>query len=151
MRRILSTLAAVIASTAAAHAEEIWLTMDYVQPYELSKPAGQIIVGNPGIADVTVRDDSNILLFGKGPGITNLFVFDKDGEKLANLIVRVRALGDRMLTVQRGAERTTFNCMTQCEATITVGDSNDSFLATATQVQQKFQSAVQTAAGAQQQ
>ncbi|MGF1544482.1 MAG: pilus assembly protein N-terminal domain-containing protein [Parvularculaceae bacterium] len=138
-----AALAAVAAPT-AAEAGEIWLTMDYVEPYTLPKAAGQIVVGNPGIADVEVRNDRSLLLFGKGPGVTNLFIYDQEGEKLENLIVRVRALGDNMLTLQQGPIRTTYNCLSICEQTITVGDGQEGFSQTANQIEQKFLQATNT-------
>ena len=140
-RSIIGALASAIASTAltgAACAGEVWVTMDYVKPFMLERPAGQIIVGNPGIADVTVQDPRKILLYGKSPGATNLYIFDEDGEKIDNLIVRVRSVGDGMVTFQRGTQRTTLNCMTNCEATVTVGDG-ESFGLVAGQVAQKVQ------------
>ena len=141
MKRFVLSFALTLGLAATpAFAEEVWLTMDYVEPYKLDAPAAQILVGNPGIADVEVRDDQTVLLYGKAPGTTNMFILGADGEKVDNLIVRVRALGDNVLTVQRGAERTTYNCLTVCETTLTVGDG-ESFNRVQTQVQQKFQQA----------
>ncbi len=130
----------ILSFATAANAGEVWLTMDYVKPYKLDKPAGQIIVGNPGIADVQVQDASHLLLYGKGPGTTNMFIYDDEGNKIDNLIVRVRALSDNVLTFHRGGERTTYNCMKNCEATVTIGDG-DSFATVAGQITQKYQQA----------
>ncbi len=141
MRMVMITLVAVFSAATAAHADQVWLTMDHVSPYEFKQDVDQIVVGNPGIADVTVRDKSKILLFGKAPGITNLFLFDADGKEIDNVIVRVRATNSDLLTFHRGAQRTSFNCMTTCEATITVGDSTEVFGNVSQQVQQKYQQA----------
>lgn len=141
MKRLGLFLALFLAAPAApAFAGEIWLTMDFVEPYKLPDGASQIVVGNPGIADIEVRDDQTVLLYGKAPGATNMFILDGNGEKVDNLIVRVQALGKNMLTVQRGDQRTTYNCLTVCETTLTVGDGA-SFNQVQTQVQQKFQQA----------
>ena len=144
MRRSISailTLAAFVSIAAnPAVAGEVWLTMDYVKPFKIDRAAGQIIVGNPGIADVQVQDANSLLLYGKSPGATNMYIFDEDGEAIDNLIVRVRALGDNMVTFQHGGERTTFNCMTVCEPTVTIGDG-ESFGNVAGQITQKFQQA----------
>ncbi len=125
----------------AAAAEQVWVTMDQVKPYTFKQEVGQIVVGNPGIADVTVRDKSRVLLFGKAPGLTNIFLFDSDGNEIENLIVRVRATTNDMLTLQRGGQRYTYNCTITCEQTITVGDSPEAFGAMTSQVRQKFQQA----------
>ncbi len=141
MRMFFLTVAAGFGAATAAHAEQVWVTMDQVAPYEFKQDVDQIVVGNPGIADITVRDKTKVLIFGKAPGITNFFLFDADGKEVDNLIVRVRSVSSEMLTFQRGGLRTTFNCMTICEPTITVGDNLETFGAVNQQVQQKFQQA----------
>lgn len=140
MRTLIAALLASVAAT-AANAEEIWLTMDQVRPFVIEKAAGQIVVGNPGIADVTVQDKTRVLLFGKAPGVTNMFIFDDNGETIGNLIIRVKSTSNEMLTMHRGPLRTTYNCATQCEETVTVGDNSTTFSGVASQVQQKFQQA----------
>jgi Flp pilus assembly secretin CpaC len=147
MRMILISLAASFGAATAAHADQVWVTMDQVAPYEFKQDVDQIVIGNPGIADITVRDKTKVLIFGKAPGVTNLFLFDADGKEVDNLIVRVRSVGAEMLTFQRGGQRATYNCMTICEPTITVGDNVETFGAVTQQVQQKYQQA--TATGAQ--
>jgi Flp pilus assembly secretin CpaC len=141
MRRILIAAALFTASTQVAAAEQIWLTMDQVRPYKLETPAQSIVVGNPAIADVTIRDNTNVLLFGKAPGLTNIYVFDENGEAVKNLTIRVRTPSADMLTVHRGAARTTYNCTTNCEATVTVGDDPTAFSGVAGQVQAKYDQA----------
>ncbi|OFX04882.1 MAG: hypothetical protein A3E78_05680 [Alphaproteobacteria bacterium RIFCSPHIGHO2_12_FULL_63_12] len=140
MRLIVISLTATLFATAAS-AEQIWVTMDQVKPYTFKQEVAQIVVGNPGIADVSVRDKTRVLLFGKAPGLTNLFLFDADGNEMENLLVRVRATNSDLLTLQRGGQRFTFNCTSTCEQTMTVGDSPEAFGATSNQVTQKYQQA----------
>ncbi len=141
MRTILAALFVSAAAVANASAGEIWLTMDQVRPFAMEKAAGQIVVGNPSIADVTVQDKNHVLLFGKAPGVTNMFIFDDNGETVDNLIVRVRSASNEMLTMHRGPLRTTYSCATQCEETVTVGDNQTTFGNVSTQSQQKYQQA----------
>lgn len=141
MRTFFLSLAAAVGASTAAHAEQVWVTMDHVSAFTFKHDVDQIVIGNPGIADVTVRDKSKVLIFGKAPGVTNLFLLDADGNEVDNLIVRVRATGSEMLTFHRGGQRSTFNCMTICEPTITIGDNNETFGAVTQQVQQKYQQA----------
>ena len=141
MRIVASTIVAFFALSQAAAAEQVWLTMDQVRPFKLEVPATNIVVGNPAIADVTVQDNQNLLLFGKAPGLTNMYIFTEEGQPAENLIIRVRSPNSDMLTVQRGAARTTYNCTTNCEPTITVGDTPETFTNVATQVQNKFSQA----------
>ena len=124
-----------------AQADQVWLTMDQVRPYEIKVPAGQIVVGNPGIADVSVQDKSRLLLFGKAPGLTNIFIFDENGKTIENLKIRVKSASSDMLTVHRGSARVTYNCTTNCEATVTVGDDRTVFEEVAGQADAKFQQA----------
>lgn len=145
MRTIFSAIAVFFMMAQSASAGQIWLTMDQVRPYTLENPAQKIVIGNPAIADVTVQDSQNLLMFGKAPGLTNIFIFNEDGETSENLIVRVRSPSTDMLTVHRGAARTTYNCTTNCEATITVGDDPIAFTGVSTQVQNKFNQAADAA------
>ena len=141
IQKFAAALAVSLASTAAS-AGEVWLTMDYVKPYKLDRAAGQIVVGNPAIADIRVLDSQTVLLYAKGPGSTNFYIFDEDGQKLDDLIVRVQAIGNNKLTFQRGGERATFDCITYCDPTITVGDGQ-TFGEIAQQVIQKNQQELQ--------
>lgn len=147
MRSFFIAVAAMTASIQTASAQQIWLTMDQVRPYKLEKPAQSVVIGNPSIADVKVQDNSSLLLFGKGPGMTNIYFFDENGETLQNLIVRVRTPSSDMLTVHRGSARTTYNCTTNCEATVTVGDDPAVFGGVAGQMQAKFNQASNASGG----
>ena len=141
MRRIFAAAAIFAAMTQGAAAEQLWLTMDQVRPFKLEAPAQSIVVGNPAIADVTIQDNTNLLLFGKAPGLTNIYVFDENGDAARNLTIRVRTPSSDMLTVHRGAARTTYNCTTNCEATVTVGDDLTTFAGVSTQVNAKYNQA----------
>lgn len=148
MRMFFLMVAASVAGATAAGAEQVWVTMDQVAPYQFKQDVDQIVVGNPGIADITVRDKTKVLIFGKAPGVTNLFLFDAKGREVDNLIVRVRSVSAEMLTFQRGGQRATYNCMTICEPTITVGDNVETFGAVTQQVLQKYQQAINSGAQA---
>ncbi len=150
MRTIFSAIAVFFIMAQSASAGQIWLTMDQVRPFKLENPAQKIVVGNPSIADVTVQDSQNLLMFGKAPGLTNIYIFNEDGETFENLIVRVRSPSSDMLTVHRGTARTTYNCTTNCEATITVGDDPLSFTGVSSQVLNKFSQAAGAADSADQ-
>jgi Flp pilus assembly secretin CpaC len=141
MRRILAAAVTFAAMTQAAAAEQLWLTMDQVRPLKLETPAHSIVVGNPSIADVTIQDNANLLLFGKAPGLTNIYIFDDTGAPVKNLMIRVRTPSSDMLTVHRGSARTTYNCTTNCEATVTVGDDPAAFSGVSGQVSAKYSQA----------
>lgn len=139
MRKFASASAALAALLAAAPAaaDQIWLTMDQVKVYAMKSPANQIVIGNPAIADLKVQDKSRLLLFGKAPGLTNIVFLDAKGDEIDTLIVRVRSNNVSMLTLQKGAQRFSLNCTTNCEQTVTVGDSTGAFSETSAQIEQK--------------
>lgn len=137
MRRFILTALFSLGAAGAAHADQVWVTMDQVRPFQLKQEADQIVVGNPGIADVTVLDKTRLLLFGKAIGMTNIFLLDANGEPIENLIVRVRSGAADLMVLQRGAQRISYNCTTLCEAAVTVGDSAEVFQNVSTQNQQK--------------
>ena len=141
MRKIVTALATLFMLVTNAQAGQIWLTMDQVRPYQIEQPAGNIVIGNPAIADITVQDNQNILLFGKSPGLTNIFIFDEQGNTIENVMVRVRSQNSDMLTFYHGAARTTYNCTSNCEVTITVGDTPKAFETTIEQVDKKYEQA----------
>ncbi len=137
MRAFFSTLAILLALTSGAKAEQVWLTMDQVRAYKLDTPALNIAVGNPAVADVTVQDSQNLLLFGKSPGLTNIYAFDEAGEVIENIVIRVRSQNSDMLTLHKGVFRITYNCTSSCEPAITVGDAPDLFDNISAQVKKK--------------
>ncbi|MEL6112654.1 MAG: pilus assembly protein N-terminal domain-containing protein [Pseudomonadota bacterium] len=126
----------LIAPTALA--QQLWVTMDQVRSYTVDRPADSIIVGNPGIADVSVQNSKQFLLFGKAPGLTNIIVLDEEGETIKNLQVRVNPPSSNMLVYHRGSARTTYNCTRHCDVALTVGDSSDAFGLVNSQVQTKL-------------
>ncbi len=138
MRSCLSGLLLALITTLPANAQQLWVTMDQVRSHTVEKPADSIIVGNPGIADIAVQDKNRFLLFGKAPGLTNIIVLDDEGETIENLTVRVNPPSSGMLVYHRGASRTTYNCTSHCEATLTVGDNSTEFSNINTQIQTKL-------------
>lgn len=140
-----AALAAALAGAATlngvAAAGQVLVTMDQVRPHKLDAPAGEIVVGNPGIADVSVLDKSRIMLFGKAPGVTNIFIFDDAGEVIEDLKVRVEAVGRDMVVMNKGVARSTHNCASICEVTLTIGDEFVNFQNTVQQAQQKLMQA----------
>jgi len=127
MRSIFIGVLLAMFTVVPVKAEQVWVTIDQVRNYSISGEADSIIVGNPGIADIAVRDKNNFLLFGKSPGMTNLIILDSNGKVVKNLQVRVNSPNQGMLVFHRGSARTTFNCTDACQATLTVGDSVQQF------------------------
>jgi pilus assembly protein CpaC len=69
--------------------QKITLGLDKSIVLELPSDAFDILVANPEVADAVSKSNRRIYLFGKDIGSTNIFVFGKDGEQIANLNLQV--------------------------------------------------------------
>lgn len=56
---------------------------------DLDRPASDVIITNPAIADATVQTAKRIIFRGVEVGQTNAFIFDLNGKPLANLEITV--------------------------------------------------------------
>jgi Flp pilus assembly secretin CpaC len=63
-------------SLAQTRAEDLVVNYDQSQLVKLPRPAAEIIIGNPSIADVTVQNGNLLVVTGKTFGITNMIVLD---------------------------------------------------------------------------
>lgn len=118
--RVIAAVAAM--SIAPAYAGEVDLVLDQARLYALDQPVGSVVVANPSVADVAVHSNRELVLFGKMPGLTNLFVFDQDGRPMGSVALRVSNPRQNMVTVYAGSNRITMSCASVCEHTYTVGD-----------------------------
>ena len=98
-------IAASLAAPASANAQTLGVTM--TEPgqgkksqntvlglnkstvVELSSPAADVVITNPQIADAAVQTSRRIIFRGVNIGQTNAFVFDRNGNQLLNLEIRV--------------------------------------------------------------
>ncbi|NJO32650.1 MAG: hypothetical protein HC869_05450 [Rhodospirillales bacterium] len=93
----------------------------------LARPAAEIIIGNPAIADVTVQSGNLLVITGKSFGITNLIALDAKRQIIFDRRILVKRDDVRVVNLQRGALRQTFNCTPQCNPTVTIGDEQAYF------------------------
>jgi hypothetical protein len=105
----------------------------------IKAPAGTstVIIGNPLIADATSQKAGVLVITGKSFGSTNIMLLDGAGTVLSDTTVNVRRAADNTVVVQRGAKRESFACNPRCEPVLSLGDSADSFAATAGQISQR--------------
>ncbi len=115
-----------MASPAAADANDpISVKVNMARILRISAPASTVIIGNPGVADITIQDPQTLVLTGRSYGTTNLIVLDSMGNPVADTIVSVIQGGQAdMLTVYMGTARTTLACDPVCQPTIMLGDDN---------------------------
>lgn len=101
----------------AAFAEAgIQVIMNQAKIVRIARPADTIVIGNPAIADASVQDATTIVLTGKGFGVTNLVVLDKDGSPIVDEQVVVSRHDPSSVRVYRRADVQTLSCTPYCES-----------------------------------
>src|SRR5215210_5103515 len=63
----------------AAATDTVVVLLDQAKIVKLAPGAQTIIVGNPGIADVTVQKNGVLIVTGKSYGVTNVIALDAEG------------------------------------------------------------------------
>jgi Flp pilus assembly secretin CpaC len=117
------TLGLLMAGPALAETSEpISVTVNMARILRISAPAATVIIGNPGVADITIQDPQTLVLTGRSFGQTNLIVLDAAGNPVADTIVSVVQGQSDLVTVYLGTARTTMSCEPVCQPTITLGD-----------------------------
>ena len=75
----------------ALHERPIYLGLNKSMVIELPRPAGDVLVSNPGIADAVLRTSQRLYLIGVQLGQANIFLFDGSGAQIASFNVYVEA------------------------------------------------------------
>ena len=116
MRLLVLALIAAVTPTWALGAS-VAVNIDQASRITLGHPAHDVIVGNPGIADVTLLDGRHLLVTGKSYGVTNLVVTDQAGRTMLSrqIIVGSPSVGE--VSLHRGMEVADFACSPRCERT----------------------------------
>jgi len=134
MRPILSALL-LAGLVLPAQAQSISVALDEVQTVTFPSQVATINVGNPSIADITLVDDRHAFILGKSYGSTNIIALNKAGNMIANTHVTVLNSQMATVTLQRGTQRTTYNCTSaHCEAAPQPGDGKEVFDTATTQI-----------------
>ena len=111
---------AVLASPAAA---AVYVNIDQTAPVSLGAPAGQVIVGNPSIADVALTDRRHLTVLGRSYGITNIVVLDPMGRRIFETTVNVAPPAAGRVSLFRGTEVYNYACSDRCERTPMPGET----------------------------
>ena len=69
----------------------VYLGVNKSMVIELPRPAGDVLVSNPAIADAVLRTSRRLYLIGVKLGQANIFLFDAAGQQIAGLDVYVEA------------------------------------------------------------
>ena len=117
-----AVVAAALSGTAAL-AAPLQVQIDHSQRLSLPGAAGTVLVGNPAVADVTVVDSRTVFISGRGYGVTNLVVLDRNGATLFDSEVIVGGQ-QAMVALYRGPTRSDYACANGCQATVRLTSSS---------------------------
>jgi hypothetical protein len=140
---LLSAAAPVLAQNAKG--PDIVVMIDQASLVRLERPAAEIIVGNPSIADVAVQSGKVLIATGKSFGETNLIVLDAEGKVVVSRRLIVQEPRTGFVTLYRGPARQTLHCAPYCTPPLVIGDAPDVFGTVSGQITTK-QSISQSAA-----
>lgn len=93
----------------------IRVVLNQARIVKLSQPAATVIIGNPEIADATVRDSRTLVLTGRGFGQTNLVILDAGGNPILDERIAVSRENGAALRIYRQANIETLSCEPYCE------------------------------------
>ena len=126
-----------VAAAGASKAEDLIVKYDQSQLLRLPRPAAEIIIGNPSIADISVQSGNLLVITGKTFGITNIIALDAYRNVIQEQRVLFKRDESKVVNLQRGTQRQSYNCTPQCNPSITIGDEQKFFDAVATASQKK--------------
>ncbi|MEZ0223694.1 MAG: pilus assembly protein N-terminal domain-containing protein [Alphaproteobacteria bacterium] len=96
--KILASLAVCLAvvslsvmAQGASSGNTVKLSIGKADTINLSKPAADVLVASPGVADVGSLRSNRLYVVGKAIGDTNVLVFDEEGNQIADISIQVRA------------------------------------------------------------
>ena len=120
----LASVAVLLAPVSVAFAQSAPVTVkvNMARILRINAPAATVIIGNPGIADVTIQDPQTLVLTGKSFGQTNLIVLDTLGNPVADTIVQVVQDQADVVTVYMGDARNSYACTPVCQPMVMLGD-----------------------------
>src|SRR3990170_2272491 len=137
--------------SAMAESNVVQVLVDQATLVRLDRPASEIVVGNPSIADVSVQSGKVLVVTGKSFGETNLIVMDADGKVVANRRLIVQEPRTGFVTMYRGGARQTLHCAPYCTPPLVIGDNPDYFEAISKEIKTKQAISQSSAEGEKQQ
>ena len=108
---------------AAGSRDLVAVTVDRARIARIPEKTQTLVIGQPGIADVTMLKNSGMgVITGKSFGETNLIALDGEGNMLGEWIIRVGAEKADLL-LQNGLNRESYICAPDCLPTVELSDS----------------------------
>jgi Flp pilus assembly secretin CpaC len=113
------------APVTAADGAPINVNVNMARILRINAAAATVIVGNPGVADVTIQDPQTLILTGRSFGQTNLIVLDSAGNPIADTLIEVVQMQAGVVTVYQGQSRTSLACAPVCQSVVMMGDDTN--------------------------
>jgi Flp pilus assembly secretin CpaC len=121
----LSVLFLLASMGAAFAADPLSMTIDESKVVRLPDTMKTVVLGNPAIADVTIKNDKLLILTGMAPGSTNLIVLNDKDEPIMEQKINV-IVSEHVVTVQRnGTVAMAYACRPSCRPTVAAPVSAD--------------------------
>ncbi len=108
---------AIMAAPQAMAAQKLQIEKNHATRIALSAPAGNVIVGNPDIADVTVVDTRTIFIVGRSFGRSGVTITDKYGRVIfdGDVVVSQASNAKGVVTVYKGLKSSSVMCAATCQ------------------------------------
>ena len=115
---VLLGLLSSLMMSGAAFADTLVVPIDKSMRLTVLGSAASVLVGNPGVADVTVVDSHTLFVQGRGYGETDIVVLNERGDTLYTGDVVVAAATTNRVSIYRGGERTDLACAPGCQISV---------------------------------
>ncbi len=102
----------------AALADPLVVPIDHSTRLTVLGTAASVLIGNPGVADVTVVDSHTLFVQRRGYGETDIVVLNDRGDTLYTGEVVVGAATNNRVSIYRGSERTDLACAPGCQVSV---------------------------------
>jgi hypothetical protein len=111
---------------AASAAGAVTVQIDQSTLVDLGAPAGNVVIGNPTVVDVSLITPRKIAILGRGYGVTNVIITDRMGRTIFQQQVNVTPVESGRVSVYRGTLVHNFACSPRCERTPMPGEEKTS-------------------------
>jgi len=122
-----AVLGAAAVEVSHAQASDLIVRYDQSTLLRLPRPAAELIVGNPSIADVAVQNGNMLVITGKTFGVTNVIALDVERNVIQDQRIVVNRDDPRVVNLHRGTSRISYSCAPYCNVTLTIGDEGKHF------------------------
>jgi Flp pilus assembly secretin CpaC len=120
-------IAAALLVAGGARAGDLMVRYDQSQLIRLPRPATEVIIGNPSIADVAIQGGNLLVVTGKTFGITNIIALDAERNIIQDQRIIVQRDEVRTVNLTKGGQRQSYSCTPNCSPTLTIGDDTTYF------------------------